>query len=360
MPTELEVLAVDLSRCGDVISPSQHYIYPNSSYSFTFSGSYLSEYINRYDYKPEYIFHKIENDDDLYFGAEIEIDNGGELSDTAKEIVEFMGKENVFCKHDGSLRNGFEIVTHPMTIGYHKSLPYAKLFQRLINKGYRSHDTTTCGLHIHFNRSFFGNEKLYQDLSISNMLYLFEKFWDKVVLVARRDSNRYAKRFNLYKDETPIDMYAKSKNASKYGAINLMHNDTVEIRIYKGTLNVDTFYNTIEFTKVFAELAKEVNIYNIQSVTWEDISSRFSNELKSYIESRSKSNKKWSNWGNSNSIIHNELNCSFVCERPTNLRDQMTRLQRQIRRTRNPLEQRQLQRELGEVSRQIGQNRHRN
>jgi hypothetical protein len=358
----------------------------------------IKPYINQWNYQPKYIFHKLLNEEELYFGAEIEIDCGGKDNNTAKEVVDFMGERNVFCKHDGSLQQGFEIVTHPMTFDYHKSLPYDELFKKLTDKKYRAHDTCTCGLHIHFNRNYFGNEKIYQDLSISNLLYLFEKFWEKVVLVARRDSNHYAQRFYLTKDETPIDMYVKSKNANKYGAINLQHEDTVEIRIYKGTLNTDTFYNTIEFTKVFVELAKEVNIYNIQNVTWENIYNRFSDKLKEYIidrEFKAKTEKKETNKSdiftiptlscnmNATARAFQELSraCqssvwtfdttqqatySAITEQPVpreiteedNIRERMTQLNRQVRHSRNPMEQQNLQRELGACSRQLHNLRH--
>ena len=115
-----------------------------------------------------------------------------------------------------------------MSLGVHSN--YEEMFDWLVKNKYRSHGTSTCGMHVHVNRSYFGEDKLTRDLCISKLLYLFEKYWDKVELIARRSSNRYARRFLLEEDETPIDLYAKSQASDKYGAINLKHKDTVEMK----------------------------------------------------------------------------------------------------------------------------------
>lgn len=251
------------------------------------------KYINTYNYNPEiFHFHKVDDEEDLFLGVELEIDSGGKIDDNAKFVTDFLGNENVYCKHDGSVSNGFEIVTHPCTYEYHQQLPYKILFKHLVNLKYRSHDVNTCGLHIHINRSYFAKDKLTQDLNISKLLYIFEKYWDKVVLVARRDSNTYAQRFFLKEDETILDMYAKSKNSNKYGVINLKHKDTVEIRIFKGTLNYDTFIATLQFVNRIAKIVKSIDIYNIQALTWEDISSTFDNDLNNYIKEREEITRK--------------------------------------------------------------------
>lgn len=358
-------------------------------------GEQTFNHIKSHEYTPTYLFHKTDKEENLFFGAEIEIDNGGQTDDIAEYVVNLMGKDNVFCKQDGSLRSGFEIVTHPCSLGYHKTLPYEELFKYLSSKGYKAHDTTTCGLHIHVNRNYFGNEKIYQDLAISNFLYLFEKFWDKVVLIARRGSNNYAQRFYLKENETPIDMYVKSKNANKYGAINLQHPNTIEIRIYKGTLIPETFFNTLEFTKVFIELVKETSIYDIQTITWDDIYDRFSDQLKEYIKEREekqpkeKAEEQRINTGMYSTMNYHDMcsafrnvsfnNGSFIScgdyedntrsrrilsvdlanfvnptSREDSIHEEMTELNRRIRSERNPLTQRNLQRELGVIQRELG------
>lgn len=258
------------------------------------------KFIKSYKYIPKkFNFHKLDSEDELYMGVELEIDKAGKSDKYAKMVIDSLGREVVYCKHDGSLTNGgsegFEIVTHPCTYEYHQRLPYENLFRQLSELGYRSHDTATCGLHVHINRDYFGKDKLTQDLCISKLLYVFEKYWDKIALISRRDNNRYARRFYLNKDESLLDMYVKSKNCDKYGVINLNHKDTVEIRVFKGTLNYQTFIVTLQFIKQITNIIKEIDIYNIQELTWNDITANFDSELINYINEREKLKKERNN-----------------------------------------------------------------
>lgn len=278
-------------RLNELWTRDNNYYFTGVDVTTTNQSQY--KYINQYNYVPNtFNFHKVDDEEELYLGVELEIDKGGKLDDTAKLVLDYLGENNVYCKHDGSINNGFEIVTHPCTYEYHSTLPYEDLFKKLSVLGYRSHDVNTCGLHVHINRNYFAKEKLIQDLCISKLLYLFEKYWDKVVSVARRDSNTYARRFYLKDDETILDMYAKSKNSDKYGVINLKHKDTVEIRIFKGTLNYRTYMSTLQFVNQLAKIIKAIDIYNIQSLTWDDISKDFSDDLLMYIEEREAIRKK--------------------------------------------------------------------
>lgn len=260
------------------------------------SGNFRNDeekYIKSYNYMPKkFHFHSIENEntDQLYLGVELEVDDGGEDESKAKAVCDILNcdDENIYCKRDGSLLNGFEIVTHPCTFEYHKHMKYEETFEFLTSNKYRSHDTKTCGMHVHINRSYFGFKKLEIDLNISKLLYLFEKYWDKIEQIARRPSNHYARRFMLEDNESPIDLYAKSKASDKYGAINLQHKDTVEIRIFRGTLNYNTFISTLEFVCVMARIAKETDIYEVQFVTWNNISNMFSVKLSTYVSEREK------------------------------------------------------------------------
>ena len=55
-------------------------------------------------------------------GVELEIDGAGELDSKASQILDVAnrgGLELLYCKHDGSLDDGFELVSHPMSLEYH-------------------------------------------------------------------------------------------------------------------------------------------------------------------------------------------------------------------------------------------------
>jgi hypothetical protein len=262
--------------------------------STTRIGSSSPKYIKRHDYIPnEFKFNKTDLDNDnLFMGVELEIDGAGESDDNAKFIQEFLGEDNCYIMHDGSLRNGLEITTHPCSINYHKSLPYKDLFRKLVEKGYKSHDTQTCGLHIHVNRNFFGENPTIQDLCITKVLYLLEKHWDNVKAIARRDSSRYAERFFMKDNESMFNLLAKAKNGSSWGSakyqiVNLIHKNTIEFRMCKGTLKYETFIATLEFVRNLIYLCKNKPLEQIQMVTFEEIIYSLGSEyLVNYIKER--------------------------------------------------------------------------
>lgn len=74
-----------------------------------------NETIKSYYYKPEPIFYGSGN---LFMGVELEIDKGGEEPDKADGILSVANKdsEHIYAKHDGSIEDGFEIVSHPVII----------------------------------------------------------------------------------------------------------------------------------------------------------------------------------------------------------------------------------------------------
>lgn len=241
--------------------------------------------IHRYNYKPEYKKHYIGNSS-LLLGAEIEVDCGGESETHAKEVLKIMNgeesEENIFCVHDGSLKKGLEFPTQPGTLEWHKSLPYEQMFDYLDKNGYKAHDTNTCGLHIHINRDFFGDAEAE---CIGKLMFIIEKFSNEFSVIGRRDCH-YSKMFG-YKGEKCKELYDKGiRDKSKYNAINLLHDDTIEIRAFKGTLKYSTFMNTLEFVSDLAYFVKEHSSEAIERMTWKDLYNTFSDDLKQYYDER--------------------------------------------------------------------------
>ncbi len=137
--------------------------------------------IHDYFYKPEPIFY---GKAARFLGVELEIDGGGECNENANRVQAVAnpaGTERIYCKHDGSLDDGFEIVTHPMTLAYHeKEMPWEAVLDEAKSMGYTSHQAGTCGLHVHVNRDSFGPTQAQQDACIARVLYFFEKHWEEL------------------------------------------------------------------------------------------------------------------------------------------------------------------------------------
>ena len=248
--------------------------------------------IEDYYYKPEPLFR---GNGSRYFGVELEIDGAGEDDTSAGQIMEIAngnGLENLYCKHDGSLDDGFEMVTHPMTLEYHmKEMPWARILQEAIRLGYTSHQATTCGLHVHVNRDAFGNTEEAQDAVIARILYFFEKNWEELLKFSRRTPRqleRWATRYG-YKDQPKelLDHAKKGYHGGRYTSVNLTNTDTIEFRIFRGTLKYNTLIATLQLLDRICDVAICLTDDQVKAMSWTTFASGCTQpELVQYLKER--------------------------------------------------------------------------
>ena len=239
--------------------------------------------IDSYDYKPDFkLLHlQDESDSDLHLGAEIEIDKGGENHNKSRAITAILGSDS-YAMHDGSLSDGFEIATMPASLNYHMNyMNYQDAFHAASKLGYRAHDTSTCGLHVHFNRRFFGSARATQNIKAAYMTLILERNWDEVVKFSRRDYHHieeWADKRDLadeiHSSDTDDDITRKffDRYDAKYVAVNTQHSNSFEIRIFRGTLRYETYIATLQFVSNLAHIAKEcTTLTRAQQITFDDI-----------------------------------------------------------------------------------------
>lgn len=253
--------------------------------------------INGYYYKPTPIFYG-NSDKNLFTGIELEIENKGncDKQDIANYVINKLNNV-VYCKTDGSLTNGFEIVSHPFTLEYLKENKdkVKSVMQYLIENDFRSDETRTCGLHVHVSRNALGNSKEIQDENIKKLFLFFETYKTEICKISRRNGNNYA-----YFMSDNIDQENKKKkyeclsleyikkyndnNHDRYKVINLCNSNTIEIRIFKGTLNFNTFMATMEFINNLIEciVATETEKITFSKV----VNYKKAEYLKEYLKTR--------------------------------------------------------------------------
>ena len=245
-------------------------------------------YIHEYGYKPYPIFH---GEGNRLLGVELEVDEGGYNQDVAREVIDILGDDFVYCKYDGSLRDGFEIVSHPATLEYHSQVDWGGVLDYLRNEGYESHDAETCGLHVHMNRKGFGDTEEEQELGISKVLFFIERHWDKVVKFSRRTQsqlNEWASRYLGSSPEHPEDVLEYAKNdLSRYRAVNLCPRHTIEIRVFRGSLVYETLMATLQFCDLLYDIA-ELSLEAVMDITWNEFKEMGSKykEFSNYLERR--------------------------------------------------------------------------
>ncbi len=207
----------------------------------------------------------------------MEIDKGGEYDENARYLLDIANRsdERIYCKHDGSINNGFEIVSHPMSLDYHiHDMNWPDILDKAVNMNYRSHNTSTCGLHIHVNRSAFGNDREAQEAVIARIVYFVENHWNELVKFSRRtpeNLNHWAARYATISNTTQ-ETYkkAKDKRLGRYVAVNLENYNTIEFRLFRGTLRYKTFIATLQLVEEMCNTAIRMTDKELEDMSWSD------------------------------------------------------------------------------------------
>lgn len=299
-------------------------------------------YIHQFNYIPKYIKHFMpgeSEDTTLLLGAEIEVGgNNNVTSDndknsTVKKCIQIMNgsdsdEENlIYSTHDSTVQIEFD--TMPCSLEFHKNkMNYREMFEYLDKEGYKGHDCETAGLHIHANRSYLGKSRISQELVISKILYILEKFNNEICVIARRDNDYSEFAGEKQNEDSIVELYGKYKDKGKRAALNLQHKDTIEFRMFKSTLKYETFILTLEFVKDIIDYAKSVDIEEIELAKWFDLMNCFSSELRKYYEFRYQKKVK-------------DINGSTVKQ----IRKRISKLKSELKNSKNFFEKNKLQQE---------------
>ena len=320
----------------------------SNSYEFergyfrSFVSSRSKTYIHQFNYVPKYIKHFMHGESEdttLLLGAEIEVGGNNNISSdndknsTVKKCIQIMNgsdsdEENlIYSTHDSTVQIEFD--TMPCSLEFHKNkMNYREMFEYLDKEGYKGHDCETAGLHIHANRSYLGKSRISQELVISKILYILEKFNNEICVIARRDNDYSEFAGEKQNEDSIVELYGKYKDKGKRAALNLQHKDTIEFRMFKSTLKYETFILTLEFVKDIIDYAKSVDIEEIELAKWFDLMNCFSSELRKYYEFRYQKKVK-------------DINGSTVKQ----IRKRISKLKSELKNSKNFFEKNKLQQE---------------
>lgn len=258
-----------------------------------YNENHSSKSIHNYSYKPEPIFYGKGN---RFFGVELEIDGGGKLSENARKLLNIgnCAEENIYIKGDGSLDDGMEIVTHPMSLDYHQEqMPWKDIMHSALSMGYYSHKTDTCGLHIHVNRNTFSSDEEKQEECISRILFFVERFWEELLRFSRRTEyqiNRWAARYGYKNRPKEILEHAKKGYAGRYTCVNITNYATIEFRIFRGSLKFNTLIATLQLVNEICNVAFSLSDEKLAMLSWcefvENLDRDKYPELVTYLKER--------------------------------------------------------------------------
>ena len=190
--------------------------------------------------------HEKHSKDTLYYGIELEVERRKNCpTDIAYHIQDNVLSGFAQCKSDGSLENGFEITTCPMTYGKHKEV-WEKFFKDKQCMDYlKGWSTDTAGLHIHISRSALRPSEIGKIL-----VFINDSTNDGFINgIAGRSSDQWAKK-------SPKKITDMRNHSEKYEAVNTAHRNTIELRIFRSNVSKHGFYRVLEFTDALVQFAK--------------------------------------------------------------------------------------------------------
>jgi hypothetical protein len=187
---------------------------------------------------------------------EIEFEDEDVKHDFARLVRDKYSRDTCHCKRDGSLSEcGVELVTG---YGPYKDLaPIVEEVALLADElGGRSYGTDTCGQHISLGRS---------ELSLSQQARFVVFFnhpanQEFLHTFARRNSARFAVTIPTKATDEFIEMCNDDYDrlmGDKYEAVNCNHRSHLEVRIFKGSLNVNTILSRLSLVRLVGEFCEE-------------------------------------------------------------------------------------------------------
>ena len=250
-----------------------------------------SDLVRNYSYKPNPMFRWVTDGvvqrtdyytrDDRhmtstpFFGFELEIEAcGNSIVDGAELFHRGIDDNVLYLKEDGSLNNGFEIVTHPATLDYYQNHFDWSAFRSVKDMGYKSWGERSCGFHIHISRSAFmrrssvaNRDGVFSDYflrrtGVTPHLMAFMYFIYKNTAQVERIAGRNSSYGRLTTGEiSNLMSYCRFGNSGdRYMAVNVNNSSTIELRMFRGSLKVERILGYIQFADALYNYTSESRV----------------------------------------------------------------------------------------------------
>lgn len=244
-----------------------------------------------HQYRPDFRFYGDESD--VHFGIELEynVAIGTLRQASASVLLQGVNEDNqhFYCKRDGSLLNGFEFNSMPMTYAYYRQ-NFADL-QNTINDA-KVYATDDCGFHVHISKSAFATTTHRKRFitSLYNLLPFLLYISNRKVSTQVMRYATLANKGNLNEFSDLIDGWMKSLKAtgttnksfsqlpkvncenlitlnhqesSRYAWLSMSNRRTIELRLFKGTTDWSYVLNVLGMLKHIFDRSKTTVITSV-------------------------------------------------------------------------------------------------
>lgn len=219
--------------------------------------------VRGYHCRPHLNFFKLPSESSAkrFYGFELELvlENSRKMVlastciDTRAGSELYMNSDSSIRAHDengetfGSSGSGFELISHPMTLGYIKaSQKLDDAFYVLQDLRARSLQNSSTGLHVHISRNGFKDN--------NNMARFHDFFY------AQHNANfieqMAGRTRNGYQNSNQTTPPSNFEGGERYEIINYNNSNTVEVRLFKGAVGKDWLLEKIEFLDCLIEFCQ--------------------------------------------------------------------------------------------------------
>jgi hypothetical protein len=231
--------------------------------------------VKNYSYKPSPIFQG-DSKNMLWLGWELEaqIERGSLVEPAIYANAKLDGL--AYLKEDGSLRNGFEIVTHPIAHNLLREKELDRYWDTIeqlrTTYGMRSWDVRTneCGLHVHVSRTGFSGS-LHKHMFL-RLIYgnpeMMAKFAGRL--------SRYSTFSDIWTTDEYGVPYRNYSNKLKGGgernsAVNVYPEHTIEVRFFRGTLSKEGILACLDLVQACVEYTRHLTSKDVMlgALTWD-------------------------------------------------------------------------------------------
>ena len=190
--------------------------------------------------------HKVKPDT-LYLGAELEFETTDR--DSARLKVGKALKGHAIMKSDGSIRNGFEVVTCPATLDIHMEV-FKQFYSDLPGE---LRNATNVGMHVHVSR------KPLSVLQVGKLTAFMNNQSNKkfIEYIAGRNNNNYCSQD---RSRTVTYPHTHSNGGARYNTLNLCNKETIEFRIFSTPLNFNEFATKMQFCQALVDYCRPANL----------------------------------------------------------------------------------------------------
>lgn len=269
--------------CGEVMNSDYAYwddhneeYYCEECYREEIDNRKIKEYHTSEDYR-EIEFHG--SDSDLYFGFELEVNHEYFSENTHNDVASNMEYSiDIYrFEEDCSIGNGFEIISDPCTLqflfdNYDRIDDSLSVLRRNDYKNLNG----KCGLHVHISRDALTYEQQYK------IVFLVEKFKKEFYKFSRREDYDHFKSYSNFiwydksYNELTFDfvedkaLNSNELDSTRYQAINLQNDNTLEFRLFASTIKTNTLYATFEMINNLVTLSN-TDDEDMDKITFSDI-----------------------------------------------------------------------------------------